>query len=211
MNLSGKLKVKNPKKKKDDGADVPDSIVSPVANPWMQPDEIAVYEALGDSTMRNIRTVSVPWCAYSTVLQCRDWLPDGVGGVAWVSLDNPGQSPRFPIFAGTTDVPEMLKVCGQHRERDDAALWHYRKPNKLATVRWGDARKTMEPARDHFLKKGQFELPMIEKEYARLLNEGKDEEAAQLLTDYTRDFFGATISRWDELGAKYWRARWKGF
>lgn len=211
LNLSGKLKVKNPRKKKTDGADVPDSIVSPVANPWMQPDEIAVYNALGDPTMKNIRTVSVPWCAYSTIIQCRDWLPDGVGAVAWVALDNPGQSPRFPIFAATADLPALLKVCGQHRTRDDAALWHYRKANKLATVRWGDARKTLEPARDHFLKKGQIELPAIEQEYARLIKEGKNAEAEALLTDYTRDFFGATIIRWDELADKYWRDRWKGF
>lgn len=211
MNLSGRLKVKNGKKKEGDGPEVPDSVVSPVANPWMQPDEIAVYEALGDSAMHNIRTVSVPWCAYSTIIQCRDWLPDGVGGVAWICLDNPGQSPRFPVFAGVTDLPAMLKVCGQHRTRDDAALWHYRKANKLATVRWGDARKTLEPARDHFLKKGKRELPALESEYKRLLEFGNEKEAAQLLTDYTRDFFGATIVRWDELGNSYWRDRWKGF
>lgn len=211
LNLSGRLKVKNGRKKKTDGDEVPDSIVSPVANPWMQPDEIAVYEALGDSAMHNIRTVSVPWCSYSTIIQCRDWLPDGVGGVAWICLDNPGQSPRFPVFAGTTDLPEMLKVCGQHRTRDDAALWRFRKPNKLATVRWGDARKTLEPARDHFLAKGKRELPALEAEYKQLLDEGKTEEAAALLTDYTRDFFGATVMRWDELGDAYWKERWKGF
>lgn len=210
-NLSGRLKVKNKDKKETDGPEVPDSVVSPVANPWMQPDEIAVYEALGDSTMHNIRTVSVPWCAYSTIIQCRADLPDAVGGVAWICLDNPGQSPRFPVFAGATDVPEMLKVCGQHRQRDDAALWHFRETNKLATVRWGDARKTLEPARDYFITKGQRELPAIEAEYKRLIDEGKNDEAAELLTGYSRDFFGATVLRWDELGRAYWRSRWKGF
>lgn len=209
-NLSAKLKVKN-KKTKEDGPEVPDSVVSNFANPWMQPDEIAVYEAMGDTTMHNIRTVSVPWCAYSTIIQCRDWLPDGVGGVAWICLDNPGQSPRFPIFAGTTDLPDMLKVCGQHRKRDDAALWHYREPNRLATVRWGEERKTLEPARDYFLEKGQRELPLIEESYTVLIKDGKQEEADALLTDYTKDFFGATIYRWDELGTRYWRNRWKGF
>ena len=210
LNLSGRLKVKNKPKKGEETAD-PDSIVSPVANPWMQPDEIAVYEALGDSAMHNIRTVSVSWCAYSTIIQCRDWLPDGVGGVAWICLDNPGQSPRFPVFAGTTDLPDMLKICGQHRTRDDAALWHFREANRMATVRWGDARKQLEPARDHFLRKGQLELPVIEQEYARLISDDKTDEAAALLTDYTADFFGATVTRWDELARRFWRERWKGF
>lgn len=211
LNLSGRLKVKNPKKKDGQPEALPDSVVSDFANPWMRPDEIAVYEAMGDSTMHNIRTVSVSWCAYSTIIQCRDWLPDAVGGVAWICLDNPGQSPRFPIFAGGVDVPEMLKVCGQHRPRKDAALWHYREPNRMATVRWGEARKTLEPARDYFLAKGKRELPMIEKAYSDLIADGKEADAAALLTDYSRDFFGATILRWDELNNLYWKQNWKGF
>ncbi len=203
--LADRLKVKS-----GSGEDA-EMVVSPVANPWMRPDEIAVYEAMGDSAMHNIRTVSVSWCAYSTIIQCRDWLPDGVGGVAWVCLDNPGQSPRFPIFAGTTDLPDMLKICGQHRDRDDAALWHYRKPNRLATVRWGKYRKMAEPERDRFLAKGMRELPHIESLYSSLIKEGKNEEAEQLLTDYTADFFGSTIVSWDQLGRRIWRQQWSGF
>ena len=177
----------------------------------MRPDEIAVYEAMGDSTMHNIRTVSVPWCAYSTIIQCRDWLPDAVGGVAWICLDNPGQSPRFPIFAGNTELPKLLEICGQHRRRDDSALWRFREGNRLATVRWGDSRKTMEPARDYFIAKGMRELPMIESEYGRLMSEKKEGEAEALLNGYTRDFLGATVLKWDELRDQYWRELWKGF
>lgn len=210
-NLSGRLRVKNTEKKDATADSLADSIVSPRANPWMRPDEIAVYEAMGDSAMHNIRTVSVSWCAYSTVIQCRDWLPDAVGGVAWVALDNPGESPRFPIFAGTTKLPALLEVCGQHSRRDDSALWHYREPNRLATVRWGNARKLVEPARDYFMTKGQRELPFIESEYQRLLKEGREEEAQQLLDGYVSDFFGATILRWDELNNRLWYDNWKGF
>ena len=211
LNLSGRLKVKNKAKKPDSAADVPDSIVSPRANPWMRPDEIALYEALGDSAMHNIRTVSVSWCAYSTIIQCRSWLPDAVGGVAWIALDNPGQSPRFPIFAGNTSLPEMLGVCGQHRHRPDAALWHFREPNRLATVRWGNSRKLLEPARDYFLDKGARELPMVEKSYTEMVKSGKTEEAAAMLDGYTRDFFGATVLAWDQLAGALWRANANGF
>lgn len=211
LNLSGRLKVKNKAKKPDSAADVPDSIVSPRANPWMRPDEIALYEALGDSAMHNIRTVSVSWCAYSTIIQCRSWLPDAVGGVAWIALDNPGQSPRFPIFAGNTSLPDMLGVCGQHRHRPDAALWHFREPNRLATVRWGNSRKLLEPARDYFLDKGARELPMVEKSYTEMVKSGKTEEAAAMLDGYTRDFFGATVLAWDQLGGALWRANANGF
>ena len=212
-NLSGRHMIPNPKRKDKDGKIVesePDSIVSPFSNPWMRPDEINMYYAMGDSTMKNIRTVSVPWCTYSTVIQLRSWLPDEVGGVAWVALDNPGQSPRFPIFCGTTKLPKMLEICGQHTDRDDAALWHYRKANRLATVRWGTYRKTMEPARDYFIDKGMRELPFVEKAWQEL-HATDTKKAQQMLNGYTADFFGATIIRWDEMARHFWRQTWGGF
>ncbi len=212
-NLSGRHKLPNPKRKDKEGKIVetePDSIVSPFSNPWMRPDEINMYYAMGDSVMKNIRTVSVPWCAYSTVIQLRSWLPDEVGGVAWVALDNPGESPRFPIFCGTTQLPRLLQTCGQHTDRDDAALWHYRKANRLATVRWGTYRKTLEPLRDYFIEKGQRELPFVSDTWQQLQQQDP-KKAEQMLNGYTADFFGATILRWDEIARQLWRQTWTGF
>lgn len=59
--------------------------------------------------MKSVRNIAVPQCAYSTVIQLRNWLPDAVGGVVWFSMDNPGQSPRVPVFCGITDFPAMYK------------------------------------------------------------------------------------------------------
>lgn len=188
-----------------------DSIVSNFANPWMRFDEISTYYAMtGDERFDWVRTVAVPQCAYSTVIQARQWLPDAVGGVCWMSLDNPGQSPRFPIFAGSTDLPQMLKICGQHRYRDDCLLWHLRQTNKLAAVRWGICRKTLEPARDYFMEKGLREQPFIEQTYQSTASDNT-EEATTLLNYYTADFVGAIVLRWDELYRSYWRKFWAGF
>ena len=212
-NLSGRHLIPNPKRKDKKGNIVenePDSIVSPFSNPWMRPDEINMYYAMGDSAMKNIRTVSVSWCAYSTVIQLRSWLPNEVGGVAWVALDNPGESPRFPIFAGTTELPKMLQVCGQHSDRDDAALWHFRKPNRLATVRWGKYRTLLEPQRDYFVAKGQRELSFVDQTWQKL-NANDPKEAQVMLNGYVADFFGATINRWDELARTIWYQSWTGF
>lgn len=180
-----------------------------IANPWMRPDEISLYgKLLNDSTMQNIRTVSVSWCAYSTIIQLRSWLPDEIGGVAWICLDNPGQSPRFPIFAGNTSLPIMLNICGQHRLRDDAALWHFRQTNRIATVRWATCRNGIEEGQQYFLDKGKRELPFVEQTWQSLPDK-KEKEA--FLNGYTRDFFGAAVTRWDELFRQYSRQLWSGF
>ncbi|MCQ2347509.1 MAG: C69 family dipeptidase [Paludibacteraceae bacterium] len=188
-----------------------DSVVSNFANPWMRFDEISTYYAMtGDERFQWVRTIAVPQCAYSTVIQVRGDKPNAIGGVCWMSLDNPGQSPRFPIFAGGTELPSVLKICGQHRYREDCLLWHYRQANKLAAVRWGICRKTLEPARDYFLHKGLRELPMVEAEYTKLM-QTSEKEATELLNGYTADFVGATMLRWDELYRSYWRKFWAGF
>ena len=178
-----------------------DSIISPIANPWMNNRLInTLYAVTGDADWHWVRTVAVPQCAYSTVIQLRGWLPDAVGGVCWMSLDNPGESPRFPIFCGSTQLPMMLQVCGQHRYRDDALVWHYRQANKLATVRWGECRKDIEQQRAYFLDKAERELPYVEQH-----------PDAEFLNGYTADFIGATVLRWDELYRSYWRKFWSGF
>jgi dipeptidase len=130
------------------------SALSPSANPWMTPDMVRMLNGIKDSTVVSYRLVAVPQCSYSHVIQLRDWLPDAIGGIAWMSFDNPGQSPRFPIFCGTTRLPASFNICGQHRYREDATVWTYRRANKLATVRWGQTRGMIAEAVAHFEEKG---------------------------------------------------------
>ena len=206
-----RLCVPNTKKEKV-GDSIPAKIVSPIANPWMKKDEQALYAALGDSTFKKwMRYIAVPQCAYSTIIQLRSGLPNEIGGVAWIALDNPGESPRFPVFCGSTQLPKLLETCGNHAYREDAALWHFRQTNKLATIRWGTCRKTLEPARDYFLKKGLRELPYVESTYKDVLSREGAKEAANYLNGYTADFIGAEILKWDELYRTYWRQFWSGF
>lgn len=188
-----------------------DTIISPKANPWMRPDEVKMLNGIKEGVVKNVRNISVPQCAYSTVIQLRDWLPDAVGGIVWFSMDNPGQSPRVPIFCGITDLPALYKICGNHRYREDAALWHYRRANKLAALKWGTSRQVMEKNIRHFEEKGQRELPFVEAQYQSLLQAEGEEAARAYLTGYTADFIGATLLRWDEMAAQYWNESRFGF
>ena len=143
--------IKNLKvEKKKKGTSEVDTITSPVANPWMGRDMITLLNTLKPGVVDRNRLVAVPQCAYSTVIQLRDWLPNAVGGLVWMAFDNPGQSPRFPIFCGTTDVPACFKICGQHYFNENAAVWSFRRANKLATVRWGVTKDKIQKGMLHF-------------------------------------------------------------
>lgn len=205
-NLTVTQKLKN-----KDGSTRDTTFKSPVAQPWMGRDVMALFNSLRPETVNSVRTVAVAWCAYSHIIQCRDWLPEEVGAVAWFSMDNPAESPRVPIFSGVTRLPKNYGVCGQNSYRDDAALWTYRRANRLAQVNWAKGRNLIEPAVLAFEDKAMMEMPQLEAKVKELVNAGKKEEAKELVTQYTNNFAYSTLSKWDELEQQFWEMFGRGF
>ena len=188
--------------------------VSSAANPWMSRDVMTLLNTMAPDTVERVRTIAIAACSYSEVLQCRDWLPDEVGGIAWFSFDNPAQSPRIPIFSGTTELPPSFEICGQHRFRTDSACWYFRRANKLATVRWGQTRDMIEKAVKDYEKKAFTDLPLIEKQALALMGSGDAADvsaAKEFLTMYTNDFARAAMNTYWELGDKFWTMFARGF
>jgi dipeptidase len=189
--------------------------MSPAVNPWMSSDARNLLNTLKPGAVDRKRTIAIAGCSYSEVLQMRDWLPDPVGGIAWFSFDNPGQSPRIPIFAGVSKLLPSFDICAQHRFRMDSACWAFRRANRLATIRWGRTRETIENAVKEFEDRAFADLPDIEKKILKLLKKGYSDEdlakAKEYLTKYTNDFARATIHKYMELGDKFWTMFARGF
>ncbi|MCU4166412.1 dipeptidase [Carboxylicivirga caseinilyticus] len=201
------------KKKRDKEGKVisQDTVKSPIANPWLTGAARNTYNYLDSTAITFQRTVAVSWCSYSEIIQLRDWLPDEVGGVAWLSFDNPGQSPRIPIYAGTTKLPPGFEYCGQKRYREDAIIWKYRKANKLATLAWQETKEAILNEVTYFEEKGINDGALLEKKVNKLLEEEKKEDIPELLNRYTTDFTGATIYKWNDLENYYWGRFGMGF
>lgn len=199
------------KKKDENGNDIEEKVKSPVVSNWMNNDLRTLINELKPGTIERQRTIAIAGCSYSHVIQCRSWLPDEVGGVAWFAFDNPGQSPRIPVFAGVTKLPQSFSICGQHRYRTDAAVWSFREANRLATVNWSRSRPLIESAVAEFEQKAAEEMPLIENKVKSLITEGKNKEAAAFVTSYTNSFAGAAMSRWEELKATLWGMFGRGF
>lgn len=190
-------------------------IKSPVASPWMSYDMNTLLNTLKPGVIERYRTIAIAACAYSHIIQCRDWLPDPVGGICWFAFDNPGQSPRTPIFAGATELPPSFEICAQHRFRTDSACWAFRRANRLATVRWGAAGNTIQEAIKEFEEKAFADLPYIEKRALEIYKSQSSEEdngkLKQYLTKYTNDFVRAAMHKYWELGDKFWAMFARGF
>ena len=174
------------------------TIVSPVANPWLTTTMRNTLNTLAPGTVTFRRTVAVAWCAYSHITQLRSWLPDSVGGVCWISVDNPGQSPRIPVFCGTTTLPANFEVCGQKQYVPDSYLWQFRRANKLATLSWQTTKKGFNE-----------EILRLES----LAFEGLPASGASpsALNAYTEYIYNEGVRAWKALEEKYWIQFGSGF
>jgi dipeptidase len=199
------------KSKDQDGKETEKQVKTPVICNWMNNDIKTLLNEIKPGVVDRPRTIAIAGCSYSHVIQCRDWLPDEVGAIAWFSFDNPGESPRIPIFSGVLSLPASFNVCGQQRYRTDAAIWSFREANRLATVNWSRGRVLIEPAVQEFEDKAFGELPSVEKKVVELVKDGKNEEARKFVTSYTNSFAGSAMRKWEDLKVTLWGMFGRGF
>ncbi len=190
-------------------------VKSPIATAWMPNEMMQLLNTLKPGTVERRRTIAIAACSYSQIIQCRSWLPDEVGGVAWFSFDNPAQSPRFPIFSGILSLPKSFEIGSQRHYVPESASWAFRKTNRLSMIKWGTTRKMLEEAVADFETRGFDELPSVEKTVTEYLRSGDPEKgrekAQQFLTRYTNDFARAAINKWSELEGALWEMYARGF
>jgi len=181
------------------------------ASGWMNRELILQLNKLKPGTVENVYTIAQNFCSYSHIIQCRSWLPDEVGAVAWFSFDNPALSPRIPMFSGVMSLPASFSICGQQRYTPDAAIWSFREANRLATINWAKGRTLIEPAVKEFEDKAFEEVPIVEEKVMELVKAGKNEEAKQYVTSYTNNFAYAAMKRWEEMKGPLWSMFSMGF
>jgi dipeptidase len=199
------------KEKDKGGKEIEKQVKTPVISNWMNNDIRTLLNEIKPGLVERQRTIAIAGCSYSHVIQCRDWLPDEVGAIAWFSFDNPGESPRIPIFSGVLSLPVSFGICGQPRYRPDAAIWSFREANRLATVNWSRGRMLIEPAVQEFEDKAFSELPSVEKTVVELIKDGKNEEAKKFVTSYTNSFAGSAMRRWEDMKITLWGMFGRGF
>jgi dipeptidase len=208
FDMTRNLMVPNPARRTAaDGDQVPAMIKSPIANNWTIAGDMALLlNTLKPGTVELVRPIAIARCSYSQIIQARDWLPPEIGTIAWFSFDNPGQSPRIPIWAGVTELPASFAIDCQHSYREDAACWWFRRANRLALIKWGWARESMESAVMAFETQAFDEVPLMEQKAVELMRaEGGDDPVRyrEFLTRYTNNFARASMMKWWELGDYY--------
>jgi dipeptidase len=123
---------------------------------------------------------------YGMVLQLRDWLPDEIGGVYWVYLDNPYFSPYVPIYSGNLSIDESYKIYNPDKYDEKSARWAIDFVDNLANLKFRNISEDVKAKRDPFEESIFSEQDEIE-DNALKMHEKNPRKAQEYLTAYSNN------------------------
>lgn len=123
---------------------------------------------------------------YGMIAQLRSWLPNEVGGIYYVYVDNAYTCAYVPIYAGVTGVAECYSRWDKEHFDENSIRWCVDFVDNLLYLRWQDAVKDLHAVRDPFEQKLFDDQPEVDKQAARLLKEDPV-KGKEYLTNLTID------------------------
>jgi len=180
------------------------TIISPLANPHMPYDANKLHDINGGWGWRGERTIARWYTMYATIIQSRDWLPDEVGGVVWLAMDNVATSVYIPVYCSVTDLPAPYKTPGRPNGFTyESAWWAFNRLGTLSAQRWGDMRHDVDALWDPIQEELFARQNEVEAEAIELLKEDR-EAAVKYLTDYTHRWGTEVVDKAWKLGDFLW-------
>ncbi len=191
------------------------TIVSPLANPFMPYDQLEISNVSGgwysvDHESGKIdflgeRTIARWYTMYATIIQCRDWLPDEIGGVVWMAQDNVATSIYVPIYCSVNDLPSSYKTPGRvNGYTRESAWWAFNRMGTLAAQRWGDMRHDVNGTWNPMQKELFNNQKSIEEEALNLYKKNKPQKTIDYLNKYTNDWGNKVVDEAWKLGDFLW-------
>lgn len=118
------------------------------------------------------------------IAQLRGWLPDPVGGVYWIFVDNPYVGPYVPMYAGNLSVHESYRLYDPEQYDERSARWAYDFVDNLLNLKFQQAIEDVRAVRGPFEQTMFDRQDEIERE-ALALFEQDPQKAREFLTAYS--------------------------
>jgi dipeptidase len=147
------------------------------------------------------RAVSTQQTGFSFVTESRSWLPNPIGGIFWMGLDDTFSTVYTPMYCGINRVPaSFAKEAGDfNRFSWDSAFWVFNFVANTAYSRYCDMIQDIQPVQREL--EGKFFAMQPELEAAALdLFKHSPAQARDYLTAYSVNEGGAVVQRWKKLG-----------
>lgn len=134
-------------------------------------------ELLGITWRRNVARGG-----YGMVAQLRSWLPNEIGGIYWVYLDNQAVGPYLPVYCGIQQIPDSYATFDPDQFDDASAKWTYDEVDNLLYLNWQEGFKLVK-AEQSALEMAFFdEIQKEESELQNLLKSNRN-QALKLISE----------------------------
>jgi dipeptidase len=179
-------------------------IISPLASPHMPYDANTLHKVNGGWNELGERTIARWYTMYGTIIQCRDWLPDEIGGVVWLAQDNMATSIYVPFYCSITDMPESYKTPGRPNGFTmKSAWWAFNRLGTLASQRWGDMRHDIDAVWQPWQKELFNNQKTIE-DQAMQIYKKKPKKVRGFLTQYSLKWGDKVVDKAWQMGDDIW-------
>ncbi len=178
-----------------------DKTLDPGAGPFGSPFRFnPLYWKYEDKPYFNERSIEVVQTGFSFIAQCRNWLPNPIGGIIWFGVDDTNSTVYTPFYCSISEVPIEYRVGNGDilTYSDNAAFWVF---NRLAHFKYlyynrviGDIQAKQQSLEDSY----QEQVNYADNEALNLLTESP-EKAIAYLTDFSNKAGRNTVEQWRNL------------
>lgn len=151
-------------------------------------------------TYTNERAIATQQTGFWLLGQCRNWLPDEIGGIMWFGTDDAATSYLTPIYASSLAIPESFKEGnGSLTEYSEtAAFWLTNRVTNFAYGRYDVLSKEIRKVADAHENKAIKTIPAIDAA-ALELYKVSPLAAQEFLTGYSLLTAADIFSQWVKL------------
>jgi dipeptidase len=144
------------------------------------------------------RPISSQQAGFVMVAQCRNWLPDPIGGIYWFTPDDAYTTAFTPLYCGMTKLPKYYDRGDHNRFSWDSAWWVFNFVSNYCYDRWNRVFPDVKTVRDEHENLFLQLTPAID-EHASELYEKSPALARKFLTDYSTGTAEELFEDWKEL------------
>ncbi|MFW6128989.1 MAG: dipeptidase [Candidatus Aminicenantaceae bacterium] len=167
--------------------------------PFGDPHYLPYGFTLDGKKYNTARVIGVNRAEYVTVTQCRDWLPDPIGGIVWLAFGAQDTSCFMPLYIGITKIPHSFEI-GDHWKFDrDSARWAFDYVDYHTHPLYSLAIEDVRKAQKKWEGLAVSRTPDIDKK-AKELYEQDPVKAKDFLTNYCVNNANLVVQAWWDLG-----------
>jgi len=145
------------------------------------------------------RTIGTRGAEYTTVTQCRSWLPAPIGGIVWLAWGSQDTSCYMPFYAGVTAMPKSFNI-GDHWELNrGSARWAFDYTDYHAQVAYSEAIEDIKKAQQEWEVGALTRVADIDKKAQEFYTKSPA-KAVEFLTNYCLDNANKVVAAWWDLG-----------